>query len=81
MPKLDFQKSPSSDFTDLYKVYGQVIGQYTASRELKWLSLTASREKSWNFLCFDFKKSLIYHKFCLSYDQLVTELRVVQFGL
>ena len=24
-------------------------------------------KKSWNFLCFDFKKSLIYHKFCLSH--------------
>ena len=21
-------------------------------------------KRSWNFLCFDFKKSLIYHKFC-----------------
>ena len=31
-------------------------------------------------MCFKFKKSLRHHKFCYSYDLLVTELRVVQFA-
>ena len=47
------------------------------TRAFKWLLFTAGKKRSWNFLCFGLKKSPIYHKFCLSYDSLVTELRVV----
>ena len=51
----------------------KVIGQYAPLRGrlnvfFFLLSLLAKKTKSWNFLRFDFKKSLTYHKFCQSYE-------------
>ena len=42
-----------------------VTGQYAPSRaRLNCFFSLLAKERSCNFLCFDFKKSLIYHKFC-----------------
>ena len=42
-----------------------LIGQYAPSRaRLDGFFSLLAKERSCNFLCFDFKKSLVYHKFC-----------------
>ena len=44
---------------------GQLIGQYAPSRaRLNGFFFHCQQNKISNFLCFDLKNSLLYHKFC-----------------